>query len=62
MIDDKLRILDSMKKTWERLTTVFPRRATTPPIQILAQYPHGDFQLANIGDPVKYELADLVQR
>ena len=64
MIDDKLRILDSMKKVWgDRLTTVFPQQghyATDP--QILAQYPHGDFQLAHIGDLVKYELADLVQR
>ena len=64
MIDDKLRILDSMKKVWgDRLTTVFPQQghyATDP--QILAQYPHGDFQLAHIGDLVKYELADLVKR
>ena len=48
MIDDKLRILDSMKKIWgDRLTTIFPQQghyATDP--QILAQYPHGDLQLA----------------
>jgi hypothetical protein len=64
MIDDKLRILDSIKQTWgERLTTVFPQQghhATDP--EILARYPHGDVQLARIGDLVKYELADLVQR
>ena len=64
MIDDKLRILDSMKKIWgERLTTVFPQQghyATDP--EILAQYPHGDVQLARIGDLIKYEFADLVQR
>ena len=63
MIDDKLRILDSMKKSLgDRLTTVFPRQghyATDP--EILAQYPHGDVQLDNIGDLVKYELADLVK-
>ena len=39
MIDDKLRILDTMKKIWgERVTTVFPRQghyATDP--EILAQ-------------------------
>ena len=62
MIDDKLRILDSMKKSWgDRLTTVFPQQghyATDP--EILAQYPHGDIQLEHIGDLVKYELADLV--
>ena len=64
MIDDKLRILDSMKKIWgDRLTTIFAQQghyATDP--QILAQYPHGDLQLANIGDLVRYELADLVRQ
>jgi FMN phosphatase YigB (HAD superfamily) len=64
MIDDKLRILDSMKKNWgDRLTAVFPRQghyATDP--EILAQYPHGDVQLDRIGDLVKLELADLAKR
>ena len=49
MIDDKLRILDSMKKIWgDRLTTIFAQQghyATDP--DILAQYPHGDLQLAS---------------
>jgi hypothetical protein len=61
MIDDKLRILDSMKKIWgDRLTTVFAQQghyATDP--QILAQYPHGDFQLAHIGDLIKHNLVDF---
>ena len=64
MIDDKLRILDSMKKIWgDRLTTIFPQQghyATDP--QILAQYPHGDLQLDSIGDLIRYGLADLVRR
>jgi hypothetical protein len=64
MIDDKLRILDSMKKTWaDRLTTIFAQQghyATDP--QILAQYAHGDLQLASIGDLVRYEFADLVRQ
>ena len=64
MIDDKLRILDSMKKIWgDRLTTIFPQQghyATDP--QILAQYPHGDLQLDNIGDLVRYGLAGLVRQ
>jgi FMN phosphatase YigB (HAD superfamily) len=63
MIDDKLRILDAMKRTWgDRLTTVFPQQghyATDP--QILARYPHGDIQLARIGDLVNYSVADLVK-
>ena len=61
MIDDKLRILDTMKKIWgERLVTIFPRQghyATDP--EILAKYPHGDIQLDRIGDLVKYDPATL---
>lgn len=64
MIDDKLRILDTMKKLWgERLTTVFPKQghyATDP--EILAKYPHGDLQLNRIGDLVNHDLAELVRR
>ncbi len=52
MIDDKLRILDALKKTWgERVTTVFPKQghyAWDP--EILARYSHGDIQLDRIGD------------
>jgi hypothetical protein len=52
MIDDKLRILDALKRSWgERVTTVFPRQghyATDP--AILAQYPHGDVQLDHISE------------
>ena len=64
MIDDKLRILDTMKKIWgERVTTVFPRQghyATDP--EILAQYPHGDIQLNRIGDLVNHDLSDIQKR
>jgi hypothetical protein len=59
MVDDKLRILDSLKRSWgERVTTVFPKQghyACDP--QILAQYPHGDMQLERIGDFVKLQRA-----
>jgi hypothetical protein len=35
MIDDKLRILDSMKKIWgDRLTTIFAQQATTRRIRV----------------------------
>jgi hypothetical protein len=64
MIDDKLRILDAMKGVWgDRLTTIFPqqgRYAVDP--DVLARYPHGDVQLAHIGDLVHHDLADLVRR
>jgi FMN phosphatase YigB (HAD superfamily) len=63
MIDDKLRILDSMKQSWgERLVTVFARqgRYAIDPI-ILASYPLGDVQLDRIGDLTKYDLTRLGQ-
>ena len=57
MIDDKLRILEALKKAWgERVTTVFPKQghyAWDP--ALLAQYPHGDIQLERIGDLVRLE-------
>jgi FMN phosphatase YigB (HAD superfamily) len=63
MIDDKLRILDAMKKIWgDRVTTVFPQQghyATDP--DMLAKYPHGDIQLARIGDLLNYAHADLIR-
>jgi hypothetical protein len=64
MIDDKLRILDTMKKIWgPRLTTVFPRQghyATDP--EILAKYPHGEIQLNRIADLVEHDFSDYVQQ
>jgi FMN phosphatase YigB (HAD superfamily) len=54
MIDDKLRILAAMKKTWgTRLTTVFPRQghyALDP--RELAAWPPADVTLAGIADLV----------
>lgn len=59
MIDDKLRILDAMKKIWgKRVTTVFPKQghyAVDP--EILTQYPHGDIQLDRIADLVHHDLS-----
>ncbi len=64
MIDDKLRILDAMKRSWsERVTTVFPKQghyAWDP--EILAQYPHGDIQLERIGDLLQLEREAFVPR
>jgi FMN phosphatase YigB (HAD superfamily) len=59
MIDDKLRILDALKRSWgDRVTTVFPKQghyATDP--QLLAQYTHGDIQLDRIGDFTQLDRA-----
>ena len=52
MIDDKLRILAAMKKTWkDRLTTIFPRQghyALDP--GNTAAYPPADMTIERIGD------------
>jgi hypothetical protein len=52
MIDDKLRILEAIKKVWKsRVTTVFPRQghyAHDP--KILSSYPPADVQINRIGD------------
>ncbi len=59
MVDDKLRILKTMKDIWgDRLTTVFPRQghyALDP--KILAAYPPAEIALEHIGDLVNYDLA-----
>src|SRR5256885_13180838 len=56
MIDDKLRILTTMKKIWGgRVTTVFPKQghyALDP--EILAEGPPADIELARIGDLVTW--------
>jgi FMN phosphatase YigB (HAD superfamily) len=52
MVDDKLRVLAAMKKTWgERLTTVFPRQghyALDP--AIVSTCPPADLTIERIGD------------
>ncbi len=64
MVDDKLRILETMKKIWgERLTTVWPRQghyALDP--QAIAAYPPADITLERIGDLVNYDLPALLSR
>jgi FMN phosphatase YigB (HAD superfamily) len=64
MIDDKLRILDAIKRAWgDRVTTVFPRQghyATDP--QILAEFPPADVTVERIGDLLELDLAALARR
>jgi FMN phosphatase YigB (HAD superfamily) len=52
MVDDKLRILEALKKTWgDRVTTVFPRQghyALEPGVE--AKYLPPDVRLERIGD------------
>jgi FMN phosphatase YigB (HAD superfamily) len=67
MIDDKLYLLDAIKRIWgDRVTTVFPRQghyATDP--AILAQYPPADvadITVDHIGDLLGHDLAALAKR
>ena len=52
MVDDKLRILTAMKKTWgPRLLSVFPRQGHYAlDVQALAQFPPADVAVDRIGD------------
>ena len=64
LIDDKLRILDAIKREWgDRVTTVFPRQghyATDP--AVLAEFPLGDITIDGIGDLLDHDLAALARR
>jgi FMN phosphatase YigB (HAD superfamily) len=62
MVDDKLRILATVKEQWtERVTTVLVKQghyATDP--NILAAYPSADITLKHIGDLMNYEVGTLL--
>jgi hypothetical protein len=64
MIDDKLGILDAIKRIWgDRVTTVFPRQghyATDP--KLLAAFPPADITIDRIGDLSRHDLAALARR
>lgn len=61
LVDDKLRILDAVKKNWgNRVTTVFPRQghyAHDP--AIVAQYPPADVTIDSIQQFLKLDLRSL---
>lgn len=62
LVDDKLRLLDAIKKVWgPRLTTVFPRQghyAHDP--ELIAKYPPADITVDRIGDLARYDLPALL--
>ena len=62
LVDDKLRILDAVKKIWgSRVTTIFVRQghyAADP--KILASYPPADISIGRIGDLLQYQLPELL--
>jgi len=61
MCDDKLRILEAMKKRWgSRLTTVFVRQGHyAHDAKAMAQYPAADVMLERIGDLVNHDIVSL---
>lgn len=62
LVDDKLRILATVKTIWDwRVTTVFVRQghyATDP--KILASYPPADISIDRIADLLRYQLPELL--
>jgi FMN phosphatase YigB (HAD superfamily) len=61
MVDDKLRILAAMKKSWgSKLTTVFPRQGhyAVDPAEV-AKYPPADLTVERIGEVVDLDFAKL---
>ena len=64
LVDDKLRVLDAIKRVWgDLVTTVFPRQghyAHDP--KILANYPPGDLTVERIGDLLRVERQALTSR
>src|SRR3954462_4149495 len=64
LIDDKLRILADVKKTWStRVTTRVVRQghyAVDP--EIVANYPAADMSIERIADLLRYQLPELLDR
>jgi FMN phosphatase YigB (HAD superfamily) len=62
LVDDKLRILDAVKKIWRnRVTTIFPRQgqyAHDP--KAIAEYLPADLTVQRIGDLLDYDLPALL--
>ena len=62
LVDDKLRILATIKETWrKKVTTVFPQQghyATDP--AVLKKYPPADISIPRIGEMLDYDLPTLL--
>jgi FMN phosphatase YigB (HAD superfamily) len=62
MVDDKVRILEAIKKHWGgRVTTVFPRQGHyAMDTKLVAQHPEPDISLERIGELLKYSLEQIL--
>src|SRR6476620_11839115 len=61
-VDDKVRILDAVKKIWgDRVTTIFPRQGQyAHDAKSIAGYPPADLTVERIGELLDYNLAELL--
>jgi FMN phosphatase YigB (HAD superfamily) len=61
LIDDKLRILDAIKRVWgPRVTTVFPRQGHyATDLSAISKYPPADVSVDRIGDLLQHDAAGL---
>ena len=64
MVDDKLRILASMKAVWQgRLTTIFARQGHYAlDAKVVAAQPAADFTITHIGELADLDLSPLIKR
>ncbi len=64
MVDDKVRLLDEIKRYWgKRVTTVFPRQGHYAlNAKLVAQFPEPDITIERIGDLLDYDLEQLTPR
>jgi len=62
LVDDKLRILDAVKKIWgDRVTTIFPKQGHYAlDAATLAEFPPADIAIDRIGDLMKLDLAAVI--
>ncbi|MEJ0006221.1 MAG: HAD family hydrolase [Steroidobacteraceae bacterium] len=62
MIDDKLRILDSLRNQWQdRVTTVFPRQGHyAHDMAAIAGFAPADVTIERIGELLNYDARDLL--
>src|SRR5215472_13007433 len=63
LVDDKLRILDAVKKIWgDRVTTVFPRQGSyAHDPKVRGAFPPADVTIEHIGDLLDYDLPRLLR-
>src|SRR5262249_31378865 len=63
LVDDKVRILSAIKKSWgTRVTTVFPRQGHYALADDVAKYPKPDITVESIGEVAQLDRATLLSK